>query len=957
MQRLALILTLLLVPALALGQAQTTGRVTGTVVDEDGQAVVGALVTVESPALLGERQARTNERGDFLFGLLPVGPYRVVISAAGKKTMDFSFPLNLGQTVPLSVTMLAGQDLVEEVEVIGTQTRMETTANGENFNLDNTVEELPIQTRTIENIAFNAPNIAPGPNTTPSIAGAPAFDTVVLLDGAEISDPNFGGGPTLYIEDAVEEIQVLTSGISARYGRFQGGVLNAITKTGGNEFTASVRVEYTNDDWDSQTPFDQANNVSQEDDIAWKSLGTVGGYVMKDRLWFFLAGWYEPDSQTSGSVGPSGFVNSYTRSDEEERFQYKLRGAITSNHVVDANFLDYEASVANWEGLRAGDLDSLGIRSDPREVWTASYQGVLTDSIFLDAQWSDKEVSIIAGGDPARGIPYRDVINGFSYNNHWWDATDPSIRNNETFGTSLTYSFVTDSYGSHTLEGGFQTLESETGGENRQTSAGFNLIDATGAIFAGLDTSGESLFDLQNGGFYFLWQALELGGNAFINYDAFYLQDSWEIGAWRFDVGVRWEQYDNEGPLPVQTVDYDDISPRLGVTYNINNDWQVQASWGRYVARLSDAHVNNSTGVDSAPRIIWAGYQGPTLTGATGAEVDAAISNLDNWAAPILFTSPEFPTTVVDPGLSSPYAEDLNLSVKRALPNNTGTVTLTYTQRDFNDLVDDFTGGAYQNIVNIDTNGDGTLEPFDQEVWANNPSALREYDGLALTFDYRPNTTWNVGGNYTWSRTFGNYEGEATNQPGIGSALGDYPNSVPVTAAAPTGFLAGDTRHRIRAWGNYRFDFGRHGNLSLGGLFRYSSALPYSLAASVPIWNDDPAAANDVGRSYTHFFTSRGERRFNSTWALDLSANYRIQVWRDLTAWVKVSAVNALDRDDLISWNTSVFAVDSDGLLINSSNVGVPVGYVEGANFGQADSGADYQTPRTWLLTLGATWR
>ncbi len=950
MRKLALIFLILLIPALALGQAQTTGRVSGNVVDENGQPVVGAIVTVESPALLGERQARTNERGEFLFGLLPVGPYRVVVSAPGKKTMDFSFPLTLGQTVPLNVTMIEGQDLVEVVNVLGTQTRMETTANGENFNLNTMVEELPLNDRRIEELAFNAPNVTPGPNSTPSIAGAPSFDTTVLLDGAEISDPNFGGAPTLYIEDAVEEVQVLTSGISARYGRFQGGVLNAITKTGGNEFTASVRLEYENDDWNSQTPHDAG--LPQADDLSWTAMGTVGGYVMKDRLWFFLAGWYQPSTSESDSVGIDSWTRSYTSETEQERYQYKMRGAIAPEHVLDVNYLEYDQTTSNYEAFPAGDLLGLGLRSDPREVYTAAYQGVLNDSLFVDAQWSKKDVSIASGGDPTGGIPYWEATQDLTYHNHWFDASDPSIRNNETFGAALTYNFVSESYGAHTLEGGFQMLESETGGENRQSPVGFALLDWVESVFSRLDENGNpryNILSVADGGDYELWEALPLGGSAFINYDAFYVQDSWEIGSWRVDAGLRWEQYDNEGPLPVQTVDFNDISPRLGVTYNIDNDWQVMATWGKYVARLHDGQINNSTGVDSAPMIIYVDYVGPTIMDADGATIDAAISNTDNWATVAGYTSPVFPTTVVDPDLGAPYAQDLNLAVKRALPNNTGTVSLTYTRRVFKDLLDDFTGGDYQNIIDVEF--DGTLfGSFDQKVWTNNPDAIREYDGIVLTVDYRPNTTWSIGGNYTWSRTWGNYEGEGVGQPGNGSVLGDYPNSIPMATAAPTGYLQGDTPHRARLWGNYRFDFSRYGSLTLGGLLRFSSGTPYSLARNVRVWNDDPAALDDLSERYPHFFDStRGAHRFNSSWALDFSARYQVQVYKDLSAWVKLSAVNILDRDELISHNTSI--------IVDTNDDGVPIGYSLGSRFGQSISAGDYQNPREWLLTVGASWK
>lgn len=225
MRRFLLVMSILLIPSLVFGQAQTTGRVTGTVVDEEGNPIAGARVVFISSALQGERVLATSESGKFLAAILPVGPYSVEISAPSMQPVSFSFRLGVGETVPLDVTLKKGEAIVEEITVFSTASALETTALGENFDYGTQVEELPVQNRLIERVAELAPNITFGPTpNTIAISGAPSFDTTVLLDGAEVSDPYFGSSPTLYLEDAIEEVQVLTSGVSARYGRFQGGV-------------------------------------------------------------------------------------------------------------------------------------------------------------------------------------------------------------------------------------------------------------------------------------------------------------------------------------------------------------------------------------------------------------------------------------------------------------------------------------------------------------------------------------------------------------------------------------------------------------------------------------------------------------------------------------------------------------------------------------------------------------
>lgn len=944
-------LAILLIPALASAQTQKTGRITGQVMSEaTGESIEGALVTVMSPSLQGQRQKRTDETGRFLFGVLPVGSYRVTITAPGMKTTDVSFRLGLGQTVPINVSLEEGEELTEEVTVLGTSTKMETTAQGENFNLDTTVEELPLQDRTLEALAFNAPNMAPGPNAGQlRIAGANAFDTVVLLDGAEVSDPLFGSAPILYIEDAVEEVQVQTSGISARYGRFSGGVVNAITKSGGNEFTATARFEYDNESWNESTPWGE----DRVDDLNWRGMFTFGGYVLKDRLWFFLGGYEEPETQNANTALNN---ETFITTGDEERWQYKLTAAVAPEHTIEGNFLDFERTTSNRAGLPAGDTNALGQRADPREIITFTYQGVFSPQFFADFQYTDKDVSIASGGDPSKPSPVLELQQFRVFNNHWWDFTDPSIRSNETASANLTYTFDTDTWGYHTLEGGIQYVDSTLGGDNRQSATGWNLLifDAFDDIVV-RDGAGAPIpfpdgthFNITSANSFLLleaWQAFELGADASTEYNALYLNDSIELGQWRFDVGLRYESYDGQGPLDIQTVDFSDVSPRFGVTYNLNPEWQLQATWGEYLARFNDNYSGEVSGVSAAPRAIYSGYIGPLESDINGERLDQLFSDPANWDAIAGWVDPEFPTTISSADLTSSFAQDLNLAVKHTLPNNSGTVELRYTHRSFNDLVDDFTGGDYQNLVTVDP----IATDFDQTVWDNAGGAERKYDALSFTWDYRPSVRWNIGGSYTWSDLRGNYTGEGTNTPASGSQIGDYPEVLPQAATVPYGPLPGDITNRIRAWGNYRFDFGRWGQTQLGALFRFRSGAPWARTASVDVWLEDPDAVNEQEYSMTYFFERRGANRFPSRWALDFSVRHQFNVWSDLDAWLKVDATNVLNRDHEIFYDTSGAAV--------LDSTGAPIGFDPGGTFGQVTGPGNYQTPRTLLITAGLAWK
>src|SRR4029078_726938 len=94
-------------------------------------------------------------------------------------------------------------------------------------------------------------------------SGVFAFDHVFMINGGDISDNIFATPQNLFVEDAIQETQVLTSGISAEYGRFGGGVVNAITKSGGNSFSGSARVNFVNPSWSTATPFEVTRGIDK----------------------------------------------------------------------------------------------------------------------------------------------------------------------------------------------------------------------------------------------------------------------------------------------------------------------------------------------------------------------------------------------------------------------------------------------------------------------------------------------------------------------------------------------------------------------------------------------------------------------------------------------------------------------------------------------------------------------
>lgn len=946
--------------------AETTGRIVGRLTDESGAPVAAVRVTATNAALDLAREVTSNDDGEFVLALLPTGEYQVAFEAAGWQPKIFRFTLGLGESVPLDVRMEPGEVISEEILVTGDQSAMETTTVSESFRYDDQVEQLPLIDRTLDGVAQYAPNVAIGPTGDIAISGAPSFDTMVMLDGAEISDPYFGGAPVVYIEDAIEEVQILTSGVSARYGRFQGGVVNAVTKSGSNEFAGALRLELSNQSWNSTTPFGE----EQTDDVSKVYQASLGGYLVKDHLWFFASGRTFPTRSESLTTEFTG--EEVVQSTEQDRYQGKLRAAPRANHLFNLNYLKFDETTINDDGLPAGDDRAVGARNDPRETWAASYQGILDDRTYLEVGATRKRVSIGLGGAVANGDPFLDLVNFVVYNNSWWDIDDPSVRDNETASVSLNHGL-----GAHDFEVGVQYVNSITGGENRQSSTGFNLL-AFNDDFVSRTVAGEPRYNLRSFGAV-RWEALPLGGEQKVENTALYLQDTFSAGRWRFDLGARYERYTGDGPVPLLNVDFSGLAPRLGATFSVRPSLQVQASYGHYISRLNDQYVGSVTTVGGAPRIETF-YFGPDLLDATGAQVSAALRNDEFWPLVTGYIAPASQTSYLATDLSAPYAEEWNLSLRQALPRSTGSVVLSYVSRDYRDLIDDFQGGACDFGIDFGQPcpaGSVTVVPgdipVDTTIWANSSAARREYQAFTALVDYRPNASWQFGGNYTFGKTRGNYEGEAQNQPASGSPFGNYQRAIDVAAATPFGYLSTDVRHRAFLYGNYQRELGRRGgSLSLGSVLFYRSGLAYSLAALVDRQEVDEYVA-EAGQ-YTHFFGERGSQRADGFWRLDLSTRYELPLAGDLRLFAKASVLNVLDNDAVIDFNTAGVAVrDASGQLTwrpsaprsgvdpISGRPIVPCGpgdepATNCSGFGRIRSQDDYQDPRTFLLTFGLTF-
>ncbi len=326
--RLALLVAALAAIALPVfAQGTPSGTISGQVTDPDGLALPGVVVTVESPALQGKRSAVTSAHGDYIVPFLPAGDYKVSFELSGFGSIRQNVRVANAASVPLDAR-LALATLSETVEVTGATTGDfgQQAQVATSFKQD-LMEKLPTARTLLAAVNLSPGVHATGPSGNVTMNGAMSYENVFMINGVVAQD-NIRNTPfALFIEDAIQETTVTTAAVSAEYGRFAGGVVNAVTKSGGNQFSGSFRTTFDNDKWVALTPYP---NDSRLDKIIPTYEATLGGPILKDKLWFFGAGRFN-NQTVSRSTSTTNIP--FDVGDDEKRYEGKLTYSLTPKHT------------------------------------------------------------------------------------------------------------------------------------------------------------------------------------------------------------------------------------------------------------------------------------------------------------------------------------------------------------------------------------------------------------------------------------------------------------------------------------------------------------------------------------------------------------------------------------------------------------------------------------------------
>jgi hypothetical protein len=713
-----------LVPVAAYGQA-TSGELTGRVVDSAGAVVPGVTVSLRNQETGLVRTAVTNESGEYLFLLVPPGTYTVTAELTGfrkSERPDVVIAVGTRQTLPLRLEVGA----ITETMVVtgGTPPLIETTRSDIGGVITPTeITNLPLLNRTFANLSVVMPEARPAGNFDPTktrtgnvaMNGGDGRQLDVNVDGGDNKDNVVGSLLQNFAYESIQEFQVLQHRWTAESGRAVGGVINVITKSGSNLLKGSVFGTYRDQDLAAKDFFQKRGSVKQSFE-RWEYGGSVGGPIVRDKLFFFgaLERFDEPKGETP--VRPDALTQLSFIPDaqpvaaiptpyDDTLFTTKVDHALTPNQSMFYRFSLQKNASLNDQVTNPATTDLSGGSDNVNDVY--DFVGNHTFNIggnrlnqfafhFQDFKneilgVTDDPIQIFAGGyrtGPAPNTPQQTTSRKYQFRNDFtWQ------HRNHAFKAGGNYIFT--QLGGYFYFGAFgyqltwfdtpQTIATNTARypQGFSTPGALRLID----YFAGEASHAQNFHQV-----------------------AFYAQDDWRLNnRLTLNLGLRWDA--NVGLLTDQTNNrtiellrqLDDPRARE-ITGDASKLSRGTPSWKEFQPRIGFAYDPQGDGTS----VVRGGYglfydqifQNLTIfsLSQSGPEIYSQILNLTNsdvgvgqaptfrygidpLPPPPAFDFSQLPRgsfgRINDPNMSDPYVHKFSIGYQRTF-SGTWTVSTDY---------------------------------------------------------------------------------------------------------------------------------------------------------------------------------------------------------------------------------------------------------------------------------------
>ena len=922
----------------------TTGTVSGRIVDAQGLVLPGVSVAASGPQ--GVKTTVTDGEGRFTLAFLTPGSYAVHVELQGFTPIDRpDVQVRLGQTVEMPLTMQVG-GLEETIQVVSTAPTLDTTNTTVGASLDSaTLSRLPVGRRFSDTL-YLAPGVSTGGNVgvaNPSIEGSSGLENQYVVDGVNITNGGYGalgsysvvfgslGNGTPF--DFMQEVQVKTGGYEAEFGQATGGVINVVTKSGSNAFKGSAfgyaRPQSLESAYNTvQSVEGTVNAVASRLNDAG---ATVGGPILRNRLFFFGA--IDPQWQTNTFDAPEEFplrtLGDVDRDRRITNYAAKATWQATNAHRLDASFFGDPATGATGPQRSSALLNQTTSGYSSLEYGghnqTVHYDGVLTPHFLVDASFGRALNRILEtpSANDWRVSDFRVTPRVITGGLGFYEAGNRS----NSWQVQAKATNIIAGYGQHQVRYGFNYEHLDFGQLQQYTGPTFTAPNgqqtATGAT---LDIIPDPVF----GQIYHVSRASFTAARATTQrYTAAFVEDEWKIGnSLTIRPGVRFEQETLSGSIVQDFSLKNNWAPRLGVVWDPSGSGRSKlfANYGRYYGRVPNDLAARALSSDA---LITADYFDQNLTQAVP---DGIVTTNATTGKPTTthFTLLGGNADDIDPNAKLSYYNEWVAGTEYTLPRGL-EVGVRYVHRDIGRVLEDvqpypivaislgLPGAATANYL---LTNPGPKTPAVQDIpgaTVSFESPVHNYNAVEFTANKRLAHNWSLISSYRWSRLTGNFEGFFRNDngqsdPGI-SSLYDYPTNDPTYTAigAPQFGYVGDIRflgtagngplpldrtHNVKVYGTCAFDMGL--NLSLG--LELESGAPLTAFAAHPVYDDGgeiPLTPRGAG-----FQTSNGfQTRTPWTKPVNAGASYNVKVGGHNLVLI-ADAFNIFNMQTILDYNS-----------------------------------------------------
>jgi hypothetical protein len=592
-------------PALA---QQTTGTITGRVVDQSAAAVPGATVTATNAATGFTRAVVTDSVGHYRIAALPVGKYDLKAELSGFQTVEQKgFDVSVGQSIDIELTLKMAS-VAETVTVTGATPLIETTSSSVGGVVDVTkIEALPLNGRQFANLAMTVAGVGMGFHSdptkstqySPQIAGGNGRNVNYQIDGGDNNDDTVGGLLQLFPLEAIEQFNMITSRYKAEYGRSNGGVMNIVTKSGQNNFGGSGFVMGRDKSLNAQTKTEEINKRAKQDYRRYQFGGSFGGPIVQNKVHFFAAA-ERTDQTTRQVVNTLGLFPSfdgvYDLPMDENLFTSKVSMNLSPSHYLSVRYGRNTNAQTYGVGSRT-PTESWGDSKNKFNSINVNYNWVLGGSTLNEfiVQYADFQNNITArSNSPQESFP-NGVSIGYNSNTpqttiqHKWQFRDDfswhtqggGLGHDFKTGVNFIYEpklYITFNSGSGAYSYSHLTLDKSgpiSGISLGSAGAGVNLPMKQIALYFQDDWRLTRNLTINAGIRYDLVTGFAIDQSNVTNFKL--LQAAGRAG--RFSGVPGFEDWGKDAKE-----DYNNVQPRIGLAWDVRGNGKdlVRAGWGLY---------------------------------------------------------------------------------------------------------------------------------------------------------------------------------------------------------------------------------------------------------------------------------------------------------------------------------------------------------------------------------------